>query len=96
MALKSLSKAKFKAWLESKHPRTRVGVPNECWSCPIAKFLRQTTEEEWEVDRELVFSIETCRSHSLPKWAGNFIDKIDMIETKTVSAVKCLQILRSC
>lgn len=49
MANRILSLAAFTAWLSSKHPRTKVGLACEADSCPLAKFLTQTTGIPYQV-----------------------------------------------
>lgn len=43
MAKRILSLAAFTAWLQTKHPRTKVGIGCDGDFCPLAKFLTQTT-----------------------------------------------------
>lgn len=93
--MKALTLKKFKTWLESKNSRTKVGRPNICTTCPIAKFLVQTTGNKYEVG-EGAYCFTNNRWSDLPKWALNFIEKIDSQRTKSVSAAKCLSILKEC
>jgi hypothetical protein len=94
---RKLTKAKFKAWLGSKHPRTKIGKPGMCTTCPIAKFLTQTTKEKgrWGV------TDDTCVSGGVvittPNWAAKFIYRVDDLpDYSYVTAKKCLEILATC
>lgn len=48
-ASRRLSLAAFTAWLYTKHERTKIGAPWEADSCPLAKFLTQTTGVPYQV-----------------------------------------------
>jgi hypothetical protein len=48
-----LSLAAFTAWLATKHERTKIGLSCESDSCPLAKFLTQTTGVPYEVDGDV-------------------------------------------
>lgn len=103
--MKGLSRAKFKAWLESKNPRTKVGTPNDCKICPIAKFLLQTAGEEYEVEMLSLLKRKgdywaDYEEYPLPLWAKKFVGFVDeygeIENVKSVSASKCLSILKEC
>lgn len=90
----------FAAWLETKHPRTKVGDPGCTENCPLAKFLTQTTGkshfvggvEAYETDKE-GFRVKGS-SAKLPQWAANFIDTVDSLDADSVSATTALKIAR--
>jgi len=92
--MKSLTKAKFAEWLKSKHPRTRVGNPSQCDSCPIAKFILQTTGKQCEVDTDIIYNRSDLRSLDTPRWVENFINRVDKSKSCSISSSRCLSYLR--
>jgi hypothetical protein len=93
MSKRVLTKAKFKAWLESKHPRTKVGEPGTCNDCPLAKFLTQTTGAYCEVDSGVYYTKGNYLQ--LPNWCDLFIDRVDNCQTEFLTAKKCLELLKA-
>jgi hypothetical protein len=100
-----LSKAKFIAWLNTKHPRTKAGVSCDADFCPLAKFLTQTTGIQYNVDGDsyvqqvrdsegdLVDREETRQT--LPQWAQEFIQAVDDNDYRSVSVGRALTIVEN-
>lgn len=110
MSKRSLSRQAFRAWLATKHPRTKVGVSCKEDSCPLAKFLTQTTGIPHEVDayayraavvengkvvRDDWGNVEYGPEIGLPHWAQHFVEIVDNNEYRSVSAKRALAIARS-
>jgi len=102
--IKGFTKANFKKWLESKHPRTKVGAQCACTGCPLAKFVVQTLPVKGkyvEVDGDAlsIYDSEKSKVYPLPQWANDFIGLVDGDDPwadSSVSASKALSILRKC
>lgn len=106
-----LTLAAFTAWLSSKHLRTKVGVSCDEDSCPLAKFLTQTTGIPHLVDGDSYMSakvedgkvvkdddgnIEYEDEIELPQWAQDFVSRIDDGDDyASVSAAHALKIAES-
>lgn len=94
MSKRILTKAKFKKWLESKHSRTKVGCPQSCSSCPLAKFLTQTTGTEYSVGSLDYYEVwKTTKYALLPEWARMFIADVDNTPYQYVTATTALRLL---
>lgn len=94
-----LSQAKFIAWLNSKHPRTKAGVACDATSCPLAKFLTQTTGVPYDVDGVYYGPVdqdgEITESKALPQWAQEFVNAVDDSEHESVSVMRALTIVEN-
>lgn len=102
MSKRLLTIAAFRAWLETKHPRTKIGTSQCADSCPLAKFLTQTTGKPYNVGGEVedcAVQVDSDQSPvegteiALPMWAVNFIGVVDNLESEAVSAARALQIV---
>lgn len=74
-----LSKKKFKAWLE-RYPQDTsvVGWSLKHESCPIARFLGETTDAVAPIVRPHSWiAWNHRRSHRMPQWATTFVKLVD-------------------
>ncbi len=104
---KVLTLANFTKWLETKHPRTKVGLACESDFCPLAKFLTQSTGVSFEVDGSQAIPNFAEKNEfggydqdeenviELPQWAVDFINRVDDSGYNSVSAMKALSIAES-
>ena len=101
--LKVLTRNNFHKWLESKSPKTKVGLTGEpCSTCPIFRFLKESN-----VNVKFVFSfmaviehfdrdIPTQFNYIFPNWVTEFIRKVDdSRKFSSISASKALKLLKS-
>ena len=78
-----LRKHNFRKWLKSKHPTQIVGdmFRNKCSNCPLARYLQeQTKDDKWVVGDNIYgrqYSYDGNKT--LPKWAIEFVKKIDWV-----------------
>lgn len=102
--LRSLTKAKFKTWLESKPLLTIAGRPGNCATCPIAMFVASTqppnkviSVDNVHVDVEDHADINNVESisYNMPKWTADFIHAVDNSESNKISVRRCLNILET-
>lgn len=91
----NLTKKGFIAWLESKSPRAIVGSPQNGCACPISNFICTTSGVKRGsaiVDEgTIVFSDKSSKT---PKWASDFIEAIDALDKKRISAKAALEVLQ--
>lgn len=108
MKLTTTKKA-FKAWLESKSPRSQVGINSLKEHCPLAKYFQElnktnslviTIEDEVCLNGEDGYKIKGVPHKP---WMENFITKIDDLtldgnphKKVPISAKKALDILSTC
>ncbi len=101
----TLTRPAFQAWLESKHPRSYIGTVGASEACPIAQYLKSTTgSNDVDVDGFQMTINENADyddegsdpmiSKDLPKWAGNFVERIDNLGGYRVTAQRALKILQ--
>ena len=98
----TLTRPAFQAWLESKHPRSYIGVVGDGDSCPIARYVKDITGYD-DVEVSGVSIEINMRSNDYPDeytctdlsaWAQNFIERIDSLDTFSVTAQRALKILK--
>jgi len=95
-----LTRAAFVAWLRTKHPRTKAGLVGVSTSCPLAKFLMQTTgvphcvNEKYYVPRTVVDD-NLRKVRKLPLWAQRFVQEIDNCDGRSISAGRALRIIEN-
>ena len=97
MTKRILTRAKFKAWLESKRPRAIVGEKKTCYFCPLAKYLE--TEFGASVSVGLrTFSVTKAGKQSipLPRWGMRFVVSVDNGSEERITAALALKILEGC
>lgn len=99
-----LVKSKFEAFLKSRGPNWRANTSDAMY-CPIASYIKNTTNEKYAyVMGDAIYrlvpggfndKLQSVTTRRIPKWAKNFIAKIDAVsvEPKRVRKTKCLQIL---
>jgi hypothetical protein len=101
MSNRILSRDKFVAWLNTKHPRTKAGISCEVNACPLAKFLTQTTGNQYEVDGYDYVQLDSDGSEiestrcELPNWAAEFVSAVDDNEHGSVSVMRALTIVEN-
>jgi hypothetical protein len=84
---------KFRQWLNSVPTDTIVGENWSCDSCPIVNFLVAATGYE-QTEITEVFVCLGAQQFLLPKWAIQFIEKIDSLPSNGhLTAEYCLQVL---
>lgn len=91
-----MTRKRFLAWLRSKNPDERVGLPGDNRGCPIATYTRENgfTEtcvgyEDWDPRPE------DCAIF-LPPWAKKFIKEIDGLPPLcTIRAAQALVVLET-
>lgn len=78
----------FKSWLLSKKEGEIVGKTFNCYSCPIANYVKEITNEEIVVvgDKRLYLK---SGNFNHPEWARKFIDSMDDNQ-QTITAGKAL------
>ena len=93
---------KFKAWLEAKKPRAKVGMPCKGHACPLANYLSETHGEFVRVGCLYATTYEEAKEEiirkrtKLPLWADKFVYSVDGLsdERKYITAKKALSILK--
>lgn len=106
---KLINKKKFKNWLESKSPKTKVANKHyDSTSCPVARYIKQTNDNISEVYvsadvSEPTVEIEYKNNKKVtfiqPKWLNKFVKEVDNFAgyytgaMKSVSAKQALNIL---
>ncbi len=91
----TLTRPAFQAWLESKHPRSYIGVTGEGDACPLARYLKSTTgETDVLVDGGSVADVGES-TVKMPKWAQNFVERVDLSGEYRVTARRALKILKA-
>ncbi len=96
-----LLKRNFKTYLQSRHPRTKVGIVRTYKNCPVAKYIRIRTPyfEVVSVNAEVIraYNKDTNALRlemRTPLWVAKFIDKVDAGSYgSSINANKCLEIL---
>lgn len=66
----NFSKQAFRAWLESKTDRTRVGRPEHTEHCPLCQFLKEQGADH--VRLHMTFRLVDGKQTSNPEWAFKF------------------------
>lgn len=75
-----------------------VGDTNSSFSCPIARFLDNTTYEKWTVDEGQATKIGWAdeiekATYSLPQWAKIVADAVDAVERDRITREQFLVIM---
>ena len=90
-----LTRKGFQAWLESKNRRQVVGYRYEDCSgeryCPLAQYLRETFHPEARVGSLFIF-IGVIQFTKLPRWAMDFVNRVDRGPTR-ITAARALKYL---
>ena len=90
-----LDRTKFVAWLKKKPLTEIVGMNRDCLSCPIAKFYLSDDRSQiviFERDCELYVD-RGDGGRPLPRWASDFVRKIDDDDDGHISAARALEVL---
>ena len=101
MSQRILTRAKFKAWLESKKPMEVVGIRQESLFCPLAEFLTKEYANDADciaVGEDLIEMLKDgdVRGFTTPRWAIAFMHKIDASPVRRITAARALEILEGC
>ena len=98
-----LRKTQFKSWLEKQDLYKTVGYAGSSALCPIANYITQNRGgivhiygETWAVEGN-----NKMRERELPKWAKEFITRVDNINLKNseriiITAWQAIEILKEC
>jgi hypothetical protein len=88
-----ISKRAFKKWLQ-EHSTLKFQIYNAC-NCPLAQFLSDTRQENYFVGNRTFYpkQMGAFNIQPLPKWARDFVEKIDSSITPTFGTRRCLNVL---
>jgi hypothetical protein len=92
-----LTWGRVRAWAEKQEGE--IGESQYCSLCPIAKYLSQTTQEEWMVDSWYVKNRTNFQGvANLPPWAKEAVKQVDGLGEWIVSvtAEQFITILDAC
>lgn len=87
-----LTYKKFQAWLHSKKDRQIVGQPDRTMCCPIAIFFYEMygTRDVFVGGKGFYINNQASRC---PLWARRFIQQVDQLKCKNVTAQRARRIL---
>ncbi len=87
-----INKTAFKSWAKTYGKKT-CGHPNLPGECPIARFLRETTRRNANVQSDSIsFGPYHLERFSIPQWASDFIERVDL-QDKAVSGFRACDII---
>jgi len=93
---RNFTRQKFQAFLDAQPARKLAGNRGDCNTCPLAVYLgKQSNHVEVEVFSHSWRTKGTRQIKNLPKWAENFIAKVDVSLTGKITYGSCAKILRS-
>lgn len=87
-----ITRKAFTAWLR-KQPADRYFKPRSSCSCPLAQFLRETTNDDSIQVCTDVYYLQGTLGQPLPEWARRFISAFDAA-TVSADTVVTLDVLR--
>lgn len=88
---RKLTRKSFKEWLKSLPQRKIVGCSACVSECPIATFLGT----KYAVVRSTFYCLDWKKEINLPKWAQSFIERVDEVAYKDITAKYALQVLET-
>ena len=89
----SINKQEFIKWLQSYHPRSKIGIPGSCKWCPIAKFLKHKYDTD-DVEAGAYELTVDGLDIDTPKWATSLMLAVDKTGKLHVTAQEVLKILK--
>ena len=101
MSTRILTRAKFKAWLESKPKRSVVGFSGRASSCPMASYIKSRNDSAtvYVNSSEIIIGLpQERRVVSLPQngWISQFVMGVDGSGLSNITAARALKILEGC
>lgn len=82
----------FREWLEGKTGDEVVGQRLDAQDCPVANYLRSMGATDPGVCQDY-YTADHEHDIRPPPWAISFIDAIDMLATKEITARQALAVL---
>lgn len=90
---RKITRPKFKAWLESKRPREKVGYCSDPEKCPVAMFFNESYKLTWPVSVGKDDVRLDSKNWLLPGWTTRFIRRVDDSAYTEITAHLALKFL---